>query len=64
MICAIPQKLTEKTHAKFAAEIKVYRTLGANLYLPSSSVSCYKPSKVNRVMEPLSIQSFHLTIVD
>lgn len=55
----------EKTHAKFATQIRVYRTIGVNPSLPSSSsVNCYKPSKVNRVMEPLSIQSFYLTIVD
>lgn len=37
----------KKTQGKFATEIRVHRTLGANLCLPSSSVSCYKPSKVN-----------------
>lgn len=64
MICCPSETHYEKTHAKFATEIKVYRTLGANLCLPSSSPGFYKPSKVNRVMEPLSIQSFHLSIVD
>ena len=37
MICCPSESHYEETHVKFATEIRVYRTLGANLCLPSSS---------------------------